>query len=231
MRKTGKYFFSTMKEIISVATCPEEDRKGGLRGVKKIMGICVGLILFLLPAFAANQITMTIDKNHITTDEAVQITMQIEGNLQQGQRINVPGLENFTIAKQSRSQNMQIINGEATSNQTIMLSLSPNNAGTFTIGPVAMTDDEGNIITSDQMTITVEKSLVDETKEKLINSLTPPQENENDVPSKDTEKKPFPEIQKKLPISLYFWLEVFGVIIGVVAVGILIKMLKTTQKR
>ena len=181
--------------------------------MKKIL-IIIGFFLLSPVSYSAG-LNIFLSKNKITTDESIQMVITTEGNVDQ-RKVSILGLESFTIAAQSSSQNMQIVNGEIQAQLEIILVLQPKNKGVFVLGPASITNAEGNTILSQKKTITVMQSLVDKTKEKLLESL---EEKVEEIPVKQEEanldgsKKSFPKIQRSTPMSFYFWGEFLSAMI------------------
>jgi hypothetical protein len=202
------------------------------------------LSLLVLPTITwASQINMSVDKTEISTNDVLEIRLSVDGVLDDGQ-IGIQGLENFNIVGQSSSQQVQIINGQTTAVQEKILTLQPNQNGEFVIQAIGK--EGGKEIKSSAITIKVNKSLVQETKEKLLSSVSSSEDKtENSAkksdkiknlltqPTKTSVKPTTEQLQiKKLPempsvqhfsaFNKIFWLEFFSVLVllGVIFRGI-----------
>jgi hypothetical protein len=198
--------------------------------MKKQLLIIINLLIF--PAISwASQINLNIDKTQLSTDETLQINLSVDGVLDNGQ-IGLQGLENFTILGQTSSQQIQIINGSTTAIQEKIITLQPNKSGEFTIQAVGK--ENGKEIKSSAFTIKVNKSLVQETKEKLLNSIpSTTSKNEkktvktNNLSTQSIKKTPitpieqlqikelskFPPVQHYSAFNKIFWIEFLGILI------------------
>lgn len=134
--------------------------------MKKIL--LASFLLFLpLLVFAATKINLSADKTDLTTDDTLEIHLSVDGEVDQGQ-IGIEGIEKFDIVGQQSSQQVQIINGDVTSVQEKILSLQAKQPGDFTITAIAK--ENGNLIKSNSLHVSISKSLAQETKENLLKS-------------------------------------------------------------
>lgn len=208
--------------------------------------LALGIIFFTGISFAA-KINMSVDKTEISTDDVLEISLSVDGVLDNGQ-IGIQGLENFNIVGQSSSQQIQVINGKTTAIQEKILNIQPKKSGDFTIQ--ALGKENGKIIKSSEFKIKVKKSLAQETKEKLLDSSNVDDEQENSEntakksdnqdnikdlllqPSQQasqTEKLQPPKLPNIPPVQHFsafnkiFWLELLGLIalLGLIFRGIL----------
>ena len=132
--------------------------------MKKILIIAV--IIFMIPTIVlAAQIDLSVDKTSLSTDETTQINVSVNGSVDGGQ-IGIVGLENFDIVGQQSSQSFQMINGKTTQIQKKEIIVKPKQSGSFDI--TALARDNGKEISSKSITINVQKSLIDVTKDKLL---------------------------------------------------------------
>jgi len=134
------------------------------------------LLLIPLSTFAAT-LNFTVEDKKISTDENLIVHLSVDGQVDGGQ-VGIKGLENFDIVGQQSSSQIQILNGQTTMVQEKTLSLHPKTSGKFLL--TALAKENGKTIESDTFEITVEKSLIESTKEKLLNnSQQNSQETEN----------------------------------------------------
>jgi hypothetical protein len=211
--------------------------------MKKYFLIILGFFFIFPTTIWAAQINLNTDKTELSTDETLQINLSVDGVLDNGQ-VGIQGLENFAIVGQSSSQQVQIINGQTTAVQEKILTLQPNQNGEFIIQAIGK--ESGKEIKSSAIKIKVNKSLVQETKEKLLSSVSSSEDKtENSAkksdkiknlltqPTKTLVKPTTEQLQiKKLPESpsvqhfsafnKMFWLEFFGILVllGVIFCGI-----------
>ena len=132
--------------------------------MKKIFIIIVMILIVPSKAFAT-QIDLFADKTSLSTDETVQIYVSVSGSVDNGQ-IGITGLESFDIMEKQSSQSIQIINGNTTQIHKKELVVKPKQSGKFVI--TALARDNGKEISSKSITINVQKSLIDTTKDKLL---------------------------------------------------------------
>ncbi len=195
------------------------------------------LTLLVFPTITwATQINLNVDKTELSTDETLQLNLSVDGVLDNGQ-IGIQGLENFAVIGQSSSQQVQIVNGKTTAIQEKFLTLQPTQTGEFTIQ--ALGKEGGKEVKSSAFEIKVNKSFVQEAKEKLLTSSPiSSYSNEDETSTKKSDKikdlltqpttitLPQPAEQlhvKKLPkiplvehfsaFNKIFWLEFLGILI------------------
>lgn len=132
--------------------------------MKRIMIALVIMLMMPMAVFATN-IDLKADKTQLSTDDVVHVNLTIDGQIDGGQ-IGIKGLENFDIVAQQSSQSIQIINGNTTQVQSKQITIQPKSAGTFTIK--ALAQENGQQIQSDTVTLNVQKSEIDATKDKLL---------------------------------------------------------------
>ncbi len=132
--------------------------------MKKILIIAV--IIFMIPTIVlAAQIDLSVDNTSLSIDETTRINVSVNGSVDGGQ-IGIVGLENFDIVGQQSSQSLQMINGKTTQIQKKEIIVKPKQSGSFDI--TALARDNGKEISSKSITINVQKSLIDVTKDKLL---------------------------------------------------------------
>ncbi len=201
--------------------------------------IIPALFLLFIPFVSlAASINLTTNKTDVSTDDILQVRISVDGEVDNGQ-IGIKGLENFKVVGQSNSSQFQLINGAMTSIQEKILSLAPVKDGTFSL--VALAKENGAEVRSDTINITVKKSLIQTTKEKLLtasdqettatdetqNSLkdllkstpteinTPQSSSVSTVKSlKTPELKTFPKVQHISAFNALFWMELVGILLG-----------------
>lgn len=92
-------------------------------------------ILLTLPAWGENiQVLATVDKNEITLEDSLQLSITIQGT-QNTSPPELPSLPDFRISSSGTSSSTQIINMKRNISITHNYRLTPMNTGHFKIGP------------------------------------------------------------------------------------------------
>ena len=92
-------------------------------------------ILLTLPAWGENiQVLATVDKNEITLEDSLQLSITIQGT-QNTSPPELPSLPDFRISSSGTSSSTQIINMKRNISITHNYRLTPMNTGEFKIGP------------------------------------------------------------------------------------------------
>lgn len=108
----------------------------------KIIFIAVMIVLVLgllvLPAFGQSPITAEIDRNNISTDEAIILMVSIDTSAGPSSQPGLPPMPDFQIVGTSSGTQMQMINGTTTVKSTYNYTLRPLQAGTLTIDPITV---------------------------------------------------------------------------------------------
>lgn len=117
-------------------------------GLLSKMGIIaaavIGLIALATPTFAQTgtaPITATVDRTQLTTDDTLNLSINVTTNGAQFVQPVIPGLDDFTVVGQSSSTQSTIINGVGSFRVSYDLRLQPRAAGTLTIPPINITLD------------------------------------------------------------------------------------------
>jgi len=79
-----------------------------------------------------------VDKDHLTTDEALTFTVTISGESRQAPGAKLPSLEEFDVLSRANSFSFSTAAGKATFANSMSLFLRPKKAGALTIGPVVV---------------------------------------------------------------------------------------------
>lgn len=205
MKKTGDFFFSPMKYFLLLFTA-----------------------LFLPTTALAAEIQFSADTNAITTDETLTVHLSVDGQIDNGQ-VGIEGLENFSVVGQQSSSQMQILNGQASVVQEKIFSLAPKTSGEFSLRAIAYV--EGEKIESDTISVSVEKSLLNSTKEKILQESEKKtntsfvEQEEHSLPPPISEKSASPQVLNISPLSDFpavehisafnalFWLEFLGILL------------------
>jgi len=121
--------------------------------------LLISVLCFLLGrAVNANPIsvTMTVDRNEVTTDDEIQIQVAVNGT-QSASPPQILSSDDFEVQSAGTSSNVQIINGTTSISSTFNFILQPKKAGRFRLGP-ARVDVGGKSFDSQPVEITVVKS-------------------------------------------------------------------------
>lgn len=196
---------------------------------------------FFMPfALAENQsdLHLMIDKISGSTDDIFTLNISLEKNSDKNysslENLELLGLENFQIRGQSSSTNVQILNGKMTSFAEKNIQLQAIKEGAFTLGPITIKSDSGEIMASESVQLTIVKSLMQKTKESLLEPLKKEEEEKkielkDDLTNKFANKqllkqsvsnsqwdakeiKPFDSEKIKMEdfTNWYFWGQLFG---------------------
>ena len=139
-----------------------------MKKFKKLIQLVIIIIFTLVLAqsvFAA-ELNFTTDHTNGTTDDTFQVHLSVDGQVDNGQ-VGIDGLENFNVIGQQSSSQVQVINGAMTSVQEKIITLQPKTAGEFEI--TALAQENGEVIKSETLKFIIKKSLIQETKDKLLN--------------------------------------------------------------
>ena len=99
----------------------------------------VALLCLLLPApgFCADvDVTIELDRNRISLDEAAGLTVNIIGSTRSIDEPEVPEVRDLVIYSQGHSKNISLVNGQFTVSHTHTFLIQPQKPGTYRIGPV-----------------------------------------------------------------------------------------------
>jgi hypothetical protein len=100
------------------------------------------ILLFLSIAAVCHAEDITIsadaDRQEVTLDEQVTLTIIVSGNASNIPKPDIPELKGFTAYSSGRSQNLSIVNGQISSEVTFTYILVPNNVGEYSLGPFSV---------------------------------------------------------------------------------------------
>ncbi|PJC48251.1 MAG: hypothetical protein CO035_04480, partial [Candidatus Omnitrophica bacterium CG_4_9_14_0_2_um_filter_42_8] len=119
--------------------------------------LCIFLSVFLIAVVCrAEDITISADadRQEITLDGQVTLTITVSGNISNIPQPDIPDLKGFTSYSSGRSQNLSIINGQVSSSVTFTYILVPNNIGDYTVGPFSI-NYKGNTYSAGAINIKV----------------------------------------------------------------------------
>ena len=83
-------------------------------------------------------ISANADRQEVTLDGQVTLTITVSGNASNIPNPNIPELKGFTAYSSGRSQNLSIINGQVSSSISFNYILVPNNTGEYSLGPFSI---------------------------------------------------------------------------------------------
>ncbi|MCK4725612.1 MAG: BatD family protein, partial [Anaerolineales bacterium] len=106
-----------------------------------IAGILLAIVM--IPGYAQipGIITAEVDRNSISTDEAVLLTISIDASQGNPGPPTLPALEGFTVVSTSSGTQIMLVNGAMSVNATYEYWLRPVRAGTLVIEPVSVVLD------------------------------------------------------------------------------------------
>ena len=113
-------------------------------------------ILLTLPVWGENvQVLATVDRNEITLEDSLQLSITIQGT-QNTSPPELPSLPDFRISSSGTSSSTQIINMKRNISITHNYRLTPMNTGHFKIGPARIRTN-GKTYVTQPITIEVRK--------------------------------------------------------------------------
>ena len=124
---------------------------------KSLLFILILWTALSLPAFGKDvQVVATVDRNQITLDDSVQLSITIKGT-QNTSPPELPALPDFRITSSGTSSSTQIINMERNVSITHNYRLTPMNTGQFVIGPARIRANN-KVYSTQAINIVVKKS-------------------------------------------------------------------------
>lgn len=118
-------------------------------------------LLFIAQGFASEQVNIDSSRDTILLWESFRFTISIdESGIQNAELgVDIPGIENFQVFSQTQGTNYQDINGEVTSLISYSLDLQAIAIGKYTLWPVRILADSGDIIDDESIIITVSDTM------------------------------------------------------------------------
>lgn len=101
----------------------------------------VVISLLMISNVAHAGVTASVDRTEIGLGEQVFLSVSVDG--QRHARVQLPDIANCEVHPQGQSSQMQIVNGTMTSHISYNYTLSPNQVGAFTIGPIRVETKDG----------------------------------------------------------------------------------------
>lgn len=138
------------------------------------------LFLSIAATCCAEDITISADtdKQELTLDEQVTLTITVSGNISNIPQPNIPDLKGFTAYSSGRSQNLSIINGQVSSSVSFTYILVPNNTGDYTLGPFSI-DYKGKAYSAGPVNIKVLPRNAQQQAPSLPQAQSPESEGQN----------------------------------------------------
>lgn len=216
--------------------------------IRKIIAISIFLFLCLYQYLLAASINIEANKTELSTDEYVNITFSVNGNIDDD-KISIAGLENFDIIGRSFSNNIVIVNGDRKVLQEQIFNLKPKRDGVFEIYIIAKSNKE--VVKSDKILFKVKKTYLQNVKDNLLNSSFENNEDKSgieennqkqedllNIESGHENKKPviskkelllvpqdninstkeFPRIRHISPFNSIFWFQFLVIIIAIIVI-------------
>ena len=89
-----------------------------------------------LPALGQSPVTAEVDRNFLSTDDALILTVTVDTGAGDAARPELPVMNDFQILGSSSGTQISIVNGDMTVMETYNYSLRPLRAGSLVIGPI-----------------------------------------------------------------------------------------------
>jgi hypothetical protein len=110
--------------------------------------------LMALPALGQSPVTAEVDRNFLSTDDALVLTVTIDTSAGDAARPTLPTLNDFQILGSSSGTKISIVNGDMTVQETYNYSLRPLRDGALVIDPITV-QINGQVYTTQPITIEV----------------------------------------------------------------------------
>ena len=107
---------------------------------KKLLFTTIIALLVLgvmaLPALGQSPVTAEVDRNFLSTDDALVLTVTIDTSAGDAARPTLPTMNDFQILGSSSGTQITVVNGDMTVQETYNYSLRPLRAGSLVIDPI-----------------------------------------------------------------------------------------------
>jgi hypothetical protein len=110
--------------------------------------------LMALPALGQSPVTAEVDRNFLSTDDALVLTVTIDTSAGDAARPTLPTLNDFQILGSSSGTKISIVNGDMTVQETYNYSLRPLRDGVLVIDPITV-QINGQVYSTQPITIEV----------------------------------------------------------------------------
>jgi hypothetical protein len=125
---------------------------------KKLLFTTILTLLFLgvmaLPALGQSPVTAEVDRNFLSTDDALVLTVTIDTGAGDAARPTLPTMNDFQILGSSSGTQITVVNGNMTVQETYSYSLRPLREGALVIDPITV-QINGQTYTTDAITVEV----------------------------------------------------------------------------
>ena len=125
---------------------------------KKLFFTIITSLLLLgvmaLPALGQSPVTAEVDRNFLSTDDALVLTVTIDSSAGDAARPTLPTLNDFQILGSSSGTQITLVNGDMTVQETYNYSLRPLRDGALVIDPITV-QINGQTFTTEPITIEV----------------------------------------------------------------------------
>ena len=130
-----------------------------MKNSRFIIAALLGLVvmgLFALPALtqAQSPVTAQVDRNQLSTDETLQLTVVVDSSAGRASQPSLPPLDGFQILGTSSGTSISIVNGSMTSAASYNYILRPTSTGQLIINPITVTVG-GQAYTTQPITVEV----------------------------------------------------------------------------
>jgi hypothetical protein len=136
--------------------------------MKKRTAGLIPILILLITAAAVNaaepSLSISVDRDQATLADSINLTLSVEGASGEPQ---LPSSPAFEITRQGSSSRVQIINGKMSSSVDYSYVLYPKKEGVFIIGPATL-DNNGSRVTSNTVSITIQKAAVSEKRDEDV---------------------------------------------------------------
>ena len=112
------------------------------------------LSVMALPALGQSPVTAEVDRNFLSTDDALVLTVTIDTGAGDAARPTLPTMNDFQILGSSSGTQITVVNGDMTVQETYSYSLRPLREGALVIDPVTV-QINGQTYTTDPITVEV----------------------------------------------------------------------------
>lgn len=137
--------------------------------MKRIIALCIPVLL-ASKLLAQVTIVASVDKNPVGVGEKIQLKYTVLNR--KASALNTPLLVGFEVVSgPSSSETTTVQNGVMTTSGSLTYILKPIQAGTFKIGKATLVDS-GKTYVSDEISVVVTESKVEEVKEEILASKT-----------------------------------------------------------
>lgn len=116
--------------------------------------VLLGVAFSPLQAQSQDIVSATVDRNNITTDDLLTLTVSVDVAAGDPAEPVLPPLDGFQVLSSSRGTQMTIINGNMSMQTTFQYQLQPIQPGNLVIGPISVTVN-GNVFNTEPIPVNV----------------------------------------------------------------------------